>query len=80
MTSKIRIAILTSIILFIGFGEVAFAKGDTEKVLYDNSFEVNDNALLSVMHEMGNVTCKNWDRRFFIREYYAFQFSRVHWS
>jgi len=62
MTSKIRIAILTSVILFIGFGEVAFAKGDTEKVLYDNSFEVNDNALLSVMHEMGNVTCKNWDR------------------
>ena len=56
-----RIAIMTFVILFAVIG-VTQVKGDTEKVLYDNSFTVNDNVLLSVSHEMGNVNCKNWDR------------------
>lgn len=56
-----RIAIMTFVILFVGIG-FAQAKGDTEKVLYNNTFAVNDNALLSVSHEMGNVSCKNWDK------------------
>lgn len=49
------------VILFMGIG-FAHAKGDTEKVLYNNTFEINNNALLSVSHEMGNVSCKNWDK------------------
>jgi hypothetical protein len=39
-----------------------YAKGDTEKVLYNKTFEVNKNALLTVSHEMGNLECKNWDK------------------
>jgi hypothetical protein len=58
---KMRIAIYTLLILVIGTGNVN-AKGETEKVLFDKSFEVNENALLSVSHEMGNVKCKNWDK------------------
>jgi len=61
MTKKMRIAIITFVILFVGIGFTQ-AKGDTEKVLYNNSFAVNNNALLSVSHEMGNVSCKNWDK------------------
>jgi hypothetical protein len=61
MTKKMRIAIMTFVILFAGIGFTQ-AKGDTEKVLYNNTFAVNDNALLSVSHEMGNVSCKNWDK------------------
>lgn len=56
-----RIAIMMCVILFMGIG-FTHAKGDTEKVLYNNTFEVNNNALLSVSHEMGNVSCKNWDK------------------
>jgi hypothetical protein len=61
MTKKMRIAIMTFVILFAGVS-ITQAKGDTEKVLYNNTFAVNDNASLSVSHEMGNVSCKNWDK------------------
>ena len=56
-----RIAIITLLILVIGAGN-NYGKDDTEKVLYENSFEVNENALLTVSHEMGNLNCKNWDK------------------
>jgi hypothetical protein len=54
-----RIAFLLFLMVVINF--TISAKEKIEKVLVDEKFEVNKDALLQIDHQYGTVECKNWD-------------------
>lgn len=50
------------LILFILLSAVLPAKSQYKEVIIDKTFEVNSDALLSIDHEYGKLSCKNWDK------------------
>jgi hypothetical protein len=50
------------LILLLMAGLTASA-ADFEKVLADKKYDIDKNALLSINHKYGMITCKNWDQQ-----------------
>lgn len=51
---------VTILVMIIAAGSIQ-AANQTEKVIADEKFQVNDNATLGIEHKYGEVTIKNWD-------------------
>ena len=50
-------------LLSVGQANQLVAQQKSEKVIYENSFDVNANASLVVNQEFGKVVCSNWDKK-----------------
>lgn len=55
--------VIMLILLFLTGISARAVGGNFEKVLADKKFDVDNNALLSIQHKYGNVTCKNWKQQ-----------------
>ncbi len=54
--------IMLALLILLGVSASA-AGGVFEKILADKKFDIDENALLSINHKYGMVTCKNWDQQ-----------------
>jgi len=61
---KVLIKVSATFFLFLLSGIISniYSEEWIEKVVEDKKIEINNNALLVVDHEYGNVRCKNWDQ------------------
>ncbi len=61
---KVLIKVSATFFLFLLSGIISniYSEEWIEKVVEDKKIEINNNALLVVDHEFGNVRCKNWDQ------------------
>lgn len=49
--------------MLLGFTSTSLNAEDIKKVLAEKSYPVNQSPTLTVNHEFGEVTCKNWDKQ-----------------
>lgn len=61
---NVLIKVIATIFIFLLSGIISniYSEEWIEKVVENKKFDVNQNALLIIDHEFGNVKCKNWDQ------------------
>ncbi len=61
---NVLIKVTATLFVFLLSGAISniYSEEWIEKVVEEKKIEINENALLVVDHEFGNVQCKNWDQ------------------